>query len=48
MEFTPLVAEPAFSSREFAEIARGIWTFFVIELEDDSSSGLGVDCDVKL
>ena len=48
MEVTTLVAEPALSSREFAEVARGHWTDIIVELEDDSSGGLGVDGDVKL
>ena len=48
METTALVTETAFSGREFAEVARGMWTFLVIELEDDPSDGLGVDGDVKL
>lgn len=48
MEFTTLVAESTLSSRELAEVARGFWTVIVIELEDDSPGGLGVDCDVKL
>ena len=48
MELAPFVAESAFSGRELAEVARGLRTVFVIELEDDSPGGLGVDCDVKL
>ena len=48
MEYAALVAEPAFSSREFAEIARGHWTDIVVKLEDDSPGRLGVDFDVKL
>lgn len=48
METAALVAESAFSSSEFAEVARGSWTNVVIKPEDDSSDGPGVDCDVKL
>jgi hypothetical protein len=48
MEVAALVTESAFPSSEFAEVARGFWTNVVIELEDDSSSRLGIDCDVKL
>ena len=40
MELATLVAEPALSSREFAEVARGHWADIIVELEDDSSGGL--------
>ena len=48
MELATLVAEPALSSRELAEVARGHWANIIVELENDSSGGLGVDGDVKL
>jgi len=48
MELATLVAESGFSSRELAEVARGHRTDFIEELEDDSSGGFGVDCDVEL
>jgi len=47
MELATLVAEPALSSREFAEVARGHRADIIVELEDDSSGGLRVDGDVK-
>jgi hypothetical protein len=43
-----LVAKAAFSSREFAEVARGSWADIIIELEDDPSGGPGVDSDIEL
>jgi hypothetical protein len=48
METAALVAESWFSSSKFAEVTRGHWAYIVVELEDDSPDGLGVDCDVKL
>jgi hypothetical protein len=48
MELASLVAESGLSSRELAEVARGPRTDIIVELEDDSSGGFGVDCDVKL
>jgi len=48
MELATLVAESGFSSRELAKVARGPRTDIIVELEDDSSCGFGVDCDVKL
>lgn len=48
VELATLVTEPALSSCEFAEVARGHWTEIIVELEDDSSGGFGVDGDVKL
>ena len=48
MKTAALVAETALSGRKFAEVARGFWTYIVVELEDDSPDGVRVDCDVKL
>lgn len=48
MELASLVAEPAFSGCELAEVTRGHWADIIVELEDDSSGGFGVDGDVKL
>jgi len=47
MELATLVPKPAFSSRELTEVSRGHWADIIVKLEDDSSSGLGVDGDVK-
>jgi hypothetical protein len=48
MELAALVTEPGPSSRELAEVTGGFGAFFIVELEDDSTGGLGVDGDVKL
>jgi hypothetical protein len=48
VEAATLVTESTFSSRELAKVARCHWTDIIVELEDDSSGGLGVDCDVEL
>ena len=48
MKLATLVTESAFSSRELAEVSRGLRTFVVVELEDDSPGGFGVNCNVKL
>jgi hypothetical protein len=48
VELAAFVAEPAFASREFAEVAGSHRTNVVVELENDSPDGLGVDFDVKL
>ena len=42
------VAIAVLAGRELAEVARGHRTDIVIELEDDPSGRLGVDCDVEL
>lgn len=48
VELASLVAEPAFSSCELTEVARGHRTDVIVELEDNSPHGLGVDFNVKL
>jgi len=48
VEQATLVTETGFSSREFAKVAGGHGADIIIELEDDSSGGLGVDYDVKV
>ena len=48
MERVALIAESVLTSREFAEVARGLRTYIIVEFEDDSSGGLGVNSDVKL
>lgn len=48
MEVAVLVTKPAFSSAEFAEVARGPWTSIIVEFEDDSPCRSGVDGDFKL
>lgn len=48
MERATLVAESALSSRELAEVARGHRADIIVELEDDSPGGFGVNGDVKL
>lgn len=48
MEAATLVAKSAFSGRKLAEVARGPRADIIEELEDDSSGGPRVNCDVKL
>lgn len=48
MELATLVTESAFSSREFTEVAGGPRADIVVELEDNSPGGFGVNCNVKL
>ena len=48
MEVAALVTKPSFPCAEFAEVAGGPWTGIIVELEDDSSCGSGVDGDFKL
>ena len=48
MKVAALVAESAFSSGKLAEVAGGHRADIIVELKDDSSSGPGVDGDVKL
>lgn len=48
MEATALVAESVFSGGKLTKVARGLGTDIVIELEDNPTGGLGVDCHVEL
>jgi len=48
MERATFVAESVLSGRELAKVARGHRTNIIVEFEDDSSGGRGVNCDVKL
>lgn len=48
MERAPLVSKSVLFGRELTEVLGSFGNSFVVELEDDSTSGLAVDVDIKL
>ena len=48
MESAPLVSKSILASCELTEVPGGFGDNIVVELEDDATSGLAVDGDVKL
>lgn len=48
MEDASFVPETVLSSGQLTEVAGGFWDNVIVKLEDDSSGGFGIYCDVKL
>lgn len=48
MELASGITEPMLSCCELAEVTRCLWNYVIIQLEDDTTSGLRVDCNVEL
>ena len=48
MERASFVSKSVLAGREFAEVLGGFGDNIVVELEDDATSGLVVDGDIKL
>lgn len=48
MEPAPFVSESVSASSELAEVFCRLWNNVIVELEDDTTSGLLVDGDIEL